>query len=187
MKRLLPGTFFARPALPVARDLLGKYLVRRLGGKTRAYMIVETEAYGGPQDKASHARAGKTKRNWPMFEPGGTIYVYFTYGMHWMLNISTGKHGTPSAVLIRAVQPTDDADTREFNGPAKLTKRLRIDGRVTGKSLGRQAGLWVEDRGVRIRPKDVRRTPRIGVEYAGEWGSKPWRFVVVRSWREAKS
>ena len=174
---MLGRSFFARPALTVARDLLGKYLVRKNGGKQEAYMIVETEAYGGARDKASHARSGKTMRNWPMFEPGGTIYVYLTYGMHWMLNVSTGARGTASAVLIRGLIAESDKG-RMLDGPAKLTKNLRIDGSLTGMPLGKESKLWIEDRGVHLKKRQVSRTARIGVEYAGAWGKKPWRFVA---------
>src|SRR3989344_1000157 len=90
-------------AQTVAHSLLGKYLVRRVNGKTKAYKITETEAYVGPHDKASHAHRGKTKRNEVMFGPPGHWYVYFTYGMHYMLNIVTGRDGYPSAVLIRGI------------------------------------------------------------------------------------
>ena len=140
-------------------------------------MIVETEAYGGPHDEASHARSGKTARNWPMYERGGTIYVYLTYGMHWMLNISTGKQGSTSAVLIRGLRALDDRV--QLDGPARLTKHLHIDKSLTGKVLSKKVGLWAEDRGMRIRGADIRRTPRIGVEYAGDWARKPWRFITI--------
>src|SRR3989338_5802834 len=100
-RKILTRAFFNRPTLKVAEELIGKFLVRKIGRKEVALMIVETEAYGGSRDLASHARSGKTKRNFPMFEEAGTIYVYFTYGMHWMLNIVTGKKEEPAAVLIR--------------------------------------------------------------------------------------
>lgn len=155
----------------VAKELLGKYLVRGGGRTTKAYLIIETEAYDGDGDMACHAARGKTPRNSPMFEHPGTIYVYFTYGMHWMLNIVCREHGFPAAVLIRGVEG--------ITGPARLTKALGIDKQLNGKMLGKETGLWVEDRGA--PPAAGRRiisTPRIGVDYAGQWAKKPWRFVL---------
>ena len=119
---------------------------------------------------ASHARSGRTARNAPMFAEAGTVYVYFTYGMHWMLNIVCRREGYPSAVLIRAVEG--------ISGPARLIRTLQIDKTLNGAKLGKRAGLWVEDRGVRIRPRDINQTPRIGVSYAGIWAKKKWRFVA---------
>src|SRR4051812_3049610 len=102
--RSLKSSFFDRNSIEVSKDLLGKYLVRRIGKKTLIFKIIETEAYEGPDDKASHASRGQTPRNIPMFGNPGTIYVYFTYGMHWMLNIVCGKKGHPAAVLIRGIE-----------------------------------------------------------------------------------
>src|SRR3989344_3170907 len=109
-RKILKSCFFDRSSVIVAKDLLGKYLVR----DGVAYKIIETEAYEGLEDKASHASRGQTLRNTPMFGPPGTIYVYFTYGIHWMLNIVCGKEGYPSAILIRGVEGCI--------GPARLTK-----------------------------------------------------------------
>lgn len=133
-------------------------------------MILETEAYDGPKDKACHARSGRTGRNFPMFERASTIYVYFTYGMHWMLNLVTGVKEYPAAVLIRGVE--------SVNGPGRLTKYFSIDKELNAQKLGKRSGLWVEDRGVVISKKDIKRTGRIGVAYAGIWAKKPYRFVV---------
>ncbi len=180
-KKVLAAEFFDRPTLTVARELIGKYLVRKVGGKaspvgrTRpreiALMIEETEGYDGPKDLACHARSGKTKRNWPMFEKAGTIYVYFTYGMHWMLNLVTGEKEYPAAVLIRGAGGVV--------GPARLTTYLKIDKKLNALTLSKKSGLWVEDRGVIINPRQIKRTPRIGVNYAGSYALKPWRFVLV--------
>src|SRR3990167_9807467 len=139
MARMLGPAFFDRPTLTVAKDLLGKFLVRRVRGKTVALMIVETEAYDGFKDLASHAHRGQTPRNTPMFGKPGTIYVYFTYGMHWMLNLVCGKKEYPAAVLIRGVEGV--------SGPALLTRFLKIDKSLNHKPLGKKTGLWVEDRG----------------------------------------
>ncbi len=194
MKTVLGAEFFDRPALVVAKDLLGKYLVRRVGGKTIALMIVETEGYFGYEDQGSHAHRGQTPRNTPMFGEAGTIYVYFTYGMHWMLNLVVGKHGYPAAVLVRGLEaessrkkvfPSGEiyatpAVTTLFrlDGPAKLTKFLQIDKSLNNLPLGKKAGLWVEDRGVIIPPKLITKTPRVGIPNRGEWTDKPWRFLV---------
>jgi DNA-3-methyladenine glycosylase len=172
MKKVLGPEFFNRPTLTVARELLGKYLVRCFNGKTVALKITETEAYDGFKDLASHARRGKTPRNLPMYAGAGTIYVYFTYGMHWMLNLVCGQPEYPAAVLIRGAG--------EVVGPARLTKALAIDKSLNALKLGTRSGLWVEDRGEAVRPKDIERTPRIGIAYAGEYAHKPWRFVLKR-------
>ncbi len=162
--------FFNRPTLTVARDLLGKYLVREIDGKKVALQINEVEAYDGFRDQASHASRGQTPRNTPMFGKPGTIYVYFTYGMHWMLNITCGEEGYPAAVLIRGAG--------EVVGPARLTKALSIDKTLNTKPLGRKTGLWIEDKGVKPSRKAITRTPRIGVAYAEAWAKKPWRLVL---------
>lgn len=175
-KRLiLPPAFFDRPTLRVARELLGKYLVRRVGSRNIALPITEVEAYVGPEDRASHAsrfwrgspRAarGRTLRNGVMFEGAGTWYVYFTYGMHWMANIVTERRGYPAAILIRGVAG--------ISGPARVAKHFGIDRRFNGRSAFRRTGLWIEDRGLRVSP---RAGTRIGVGYAGAWRNKPWRF-----------
>ncbi len=173
MRERLDSSFFDRKPQIVARDLLGKFLVRRVRGKTTAHMITETEAYDGEHDLACHARSGKTMRNAPMFEEAGTIYVYFTYGMHWMLNLVCREQDYPAAVLIRGVTG--------ITGPARLTKALAIDKALNTRKLGRTSGLWIEDRGIRIPPRHTARTPRIGVDYAGIWAQKPWRFVMKTS------
>lgn len=172
MPRVLPSSFFRRSVLAVAPDLLGKFLVRRVGGETLSVMITEVEAYDGPHDKACHASRGKTPRNAVMFGPSGRWYAYFVYGMHWMLNIVTGEKDYPAAVLIRTAG--------EFTGPAKLTKALRIDRVLNGKPAGKKSGLWIEDRGVKVLPNQMRRTPRIGVAYAGIWAKKHYRFVLSK-------
>jgi DNA-3-methyladenine glycosylase len=166
----LDSAFFRRPAVTVARELLGKYLCRKRGSKIERRMITETEAYIGPQDKASHAHRGKTARNAPMFGDAGVWYVYFVYGMHWLLNVVTGPHDWPAAVLIRGVEGAP--------GPARLTKALGIDRKFNGLAATRATGLWIEDRGVRIAARNIKKTPRIGVDYAGEWAKKPYRYML---------
>ena len=169
MARVLKADFFNRSTPLVARDLIGKFLVRVHDGKKEARMITETEAYHGFRDKASHASRGQTLRNTPMFGRAATIYVYYTYGMHWMLNLVCGAEAFPAAVLIRGVEG--------IKGPARLTKALHIDKRLNGKMLGRKTELWIEDRGVKIAPRSIGRSPRIGIHYAEEWTEKPWRFT----------
>ena len=162
--------FFDRPTLDVARDLLGKYLVRRFeDGEVRALMINEVEAYDGPDDKASHASRGMTARNKTMFGPAGFWYVYFVYGMHWMLNMVTGPKDYPAAVLIRGAGG--------HNGPAKLTKALKIDGKINGLEAIPKNDLWIEDRGIEVKKSHILSLPRVGVSYAGSiWSIKKYRF-----------
>jgi len=169
---ILRRSFFVRPTLLVAKKLLGKYLVHRRGGKNISLMITEVEAYLGLDDKASHASRGKTERNKAMFDEGGRWYVYFTYGMHWMLNIVTGPKDYPAAVLIRG--------TDKVQGPARLTKYLEIDKKLNGKLADIKSGLWIEDRDYKIKPSEIIKTPRIGVDYAQEWAKKPRRFYISR-------
>ena len=171
--QILGKSFFVRPTLTVARELLGKYLVRQRGLKKTSLMITEVEAYDGLNDKASHASRGKTERNKAMFCEGGRWYVYFTYGMHWMLNIVTGPRDYPAAVLIRG--------TDKVTGPARLTKYLKIDKKFNGVLAAQKSGLWIEDRGCKIKPSEIIKTPRIGVDYSGPaWAKKPWRFYILR-------
>ncbi len=178
MRKILDRKFFEQPTLTVARELLGKYLVRKCpstssGRRSRVVtgMITEVEAYDGSNDLASHASRGLTPRTKIMFGPAGHWYVYFTYGMHWMLNIVTGKVGYPAAVLIRAMEGV--------NGPARITKFFKIDKKFNGKPADRRTGLWIEDRGVKIRESRVKRTSRIGVDYAGPvWSKKKYRFML---------
>lgn len=156
----------------MAPDLIGKYLVREIDGVQSAYMITETEAYEGTDDRASHASRGRTKRTEVMFGKAGVWYVYLIYGMYQMLNIVTGDDGYPSAVLVRGVTSA--------NGPGRLTKRLSITGDMNTLPASRASRLWIEDRGEQIYPDKIKKTPRIGVDYAGPvWAQKEWRFVYT--------
>lgn len=167
----LKQAFFSKDAEEAAFLLLGKSLVHKLKAGYRFGIIVETEAYIGRQDKASHAYGGRrTAKTETMFGKAGLAYVYFTYGMHWMLNIVTGKVGDPQAVLIRGL------DT--VSGPGRLTKAFKIDKSLNGEDLVVSDKLWVEDWGFRVPRTAVGRTARIGVDYAGEWKDKPLRFVL---------
>lgn len=171
MRKILTKRFFDRDALVVARELLGKMLVREVRGKRIASMITEVEAYDGPTDLASHAHHGKTARNEIMFGPAGNWYVYLVYGMHEMLNIVTGPVEYPAAVLIRG--------TQDATGPGKLTKYFKVTRAQNKKTAAPKSGLWVEDHGVRIPAKQIMCTPRVGVSYAGEvWAGKKYRFVL---------
>jgi DNA-3-methyladenine glycosylase len=167
----LAADFFDRSADRVARDLLGAWLVvRGADGETTRHVVVETEAYLGAHDLACHGSKGMTKRNATMFGPAGRWYVYLCYGMHWMLNIVTGDEGQPAAVLIRGVGG--------HLGPGRVTKALGIDRSLDGRPATPRGGFWFEASGVRVPPRLVKRTPRIGVGYAGAWAEKPLRFVV---------
>ncbi|MDA2922123.1 DNA-3-methyladenine glycosylase [Patescibacteria group bacterium AH-259-L07] len=156
--------------MKVAKALLGKFLVRRYYGKEISLMITEVEAYDGFKDKASHASYGRTERNKIMFEGPGIWYVYFIYGTHWMLNIVTGKKNYPAAVLIRG--------SKQMHGPGRITKYLHIDKRFNGLPTNKDAGLWIEDRGIKIKRTQIQARPRIGVDYAGMWAYKPYRFRI---------
>lgn len=185
MGKILTSQYFrSRNTVKIAKSLLGKFLVRRHHGRTKAYLITEVEAYDGFKDKASHAHRGKTKRNKVMFGSAGHWYVYFTYGMHWMLNIVTGPKDYPAAILIRGLRPIRPIRPigpigSDLNGPARLTKALKIDKNLNGKLAIPKSGLWIEDRGVKIKPGQIKTAPRVGVAYAGPvWSRKKWRFYL---------
>lgn len=169
---------FNRPTLQVARDLLGKFLVRNEPGRRLEAMITEVEAYKGPRDLASHARRGRrTPRVEPLYAEGGTVYVYFIYGMHWMLNFSTAGEGKPEAVLVRGVF-AESTGTRII-GPARVTRHLGIDRDLDGVDATCSERLWVEDRGVPVSASRIHTGPRIGIDYAGPyWAARPWRFWI---------
>lgn len=170
MRKILRREFFERSALLVAPDLLGKFLVRENHGKETALLISEVEAYDGFKDRASHASRGKTERNKIMFGEAGRWYVYFTYGIHWMLNIVTSPAGYPAAVLIRG--------SKEIIGPARITKFLGVNKKLNGLLANRENGLWIEDRGIKVALSAIKKSKRIGVAYAGKWADKPYRFKI---------
>lgn len=194
----LPVSFYNRPTLTVARELLGCRLVRILDGERLSGLITETEAYIGETDLACHAKAGKTRRTQVMYGPPGRAYVYFTYGMHWLLNAVTEAEGFPAAVLIRAVVIEQRRDiqmetglsvarSRRGNvparhltdGPAKLTLAFGIDSRHNNIDLtSTDSGLWIEP-GIEIPDSRVTNSPRVGLYSVPEpWKSMPWRFKV---------
>lgn len=173
MRKILKKDFFERDTLTVARELLGKYLVRTWRGSEYAYLITEVEAYDGFADKASHAHRGETARNAPMFGLARIWYVYLVYGMYNMLNIVTGQRGYPAAVLIRGVW--------EVAGPGRLTRKLHITRTFNALPASRRSGLWIEDWGFVVKDGDIERTPRIGVAYAcPTWARKKYRFVLKK-------
>lgn len=166
--KVFTATFFDRPAEKVAHGLIGCRLHWKDGDQTHSCIITETEAYIGPHDLASHAFKGRTQRNEAMFGPAGTFYVYFVYGVHWMLNVVTGPIGYPAAVLIRGLDG--------IVGPARLTKALGINRDLNGKDASEETGVWF-GKGTRPPCTQIIHSARIGVNYAGpEWSSKPYRF-----------
>ena len=190
MPELLTPSFFEREVVEVARALLGMRLVRLLDGQRLGGIIVEAEAYRGEEDLACHASHGRTPRTAVMYGPPGRAYVYFTYGMHWMLNCVAAPEGFPAAVLLRAIQPLEGLETIASrragrlqaiwtDGPGKLTLALGIDGRLNGVDLTtREGGLWIEE-GEPVPDEQVMIGPRVGINGVPEpWLSKPWRFRV---------
>lgn len=167
---ILSADFCNREADKVAKELLGKYLVRRVKNKETRYKIVETEAYLGAHDKACHAHKGRTKRTEVMFGEAGHWYVYLCYGMHEMLNLVTGPKDHPAAVLIRGVEG--------ISGPGRVTKALGIGRELNSKPASEASELWIEDRGEKIQSKYIEVTSRIGIDYAEEWVNKPLRFIL---------
>ena len=177
---VLSRSFYERTALRVARDLLGKVLVHEGREGRREARIVETEAYVGEHDLACHAAKGRTARTEVMFGPAGMAYVYFVYGMHFCFNVVTGKEGVAAAVLVRGVEPLRGIPPGvRTDGPARLTRALLIGPEENGVDLTSSA-LAIHD-GPEVSRRSVRRGPRVGVEYAGAWASRPFRFWVDRS------
>jgi DNA-3-methyladenine glycosylase len=173
---ILPQSYFNRPTLVVARSLIGKYLIRENGKGTIAGKIIEVEAYIGAEDKACHASKGRTARTEVLFGPPGMAYVYLIYGMYDMLNVVTERLEVPAAVLVRAIE----VDGRLIDGPGKLCRALEIDRSLHRLDLTQGQSLWFEDRGSRVSRKQVGTFPRIGVDYAGAWAKKPWRFRLIQ-------
>lgn len=194
---VVPRPVFDRPVLEAARDLLGMILVRLLSAASSgepvrlAGRIVEVEAYDGQGDLACHASKGRTPRTDPMFGEAGHAYIYLVYGMHSCLNVVTGPPGYPAAVLLRAVEPLQGGeamhrpDRRQSietvaSGPGRLTRAFHIDRALNRIDLCRPGELFLEH-GEPVADRLVRRGPRIGVDYAGAWARKPWRFGVTGS------
>lgn len=187
---ILPRSFYNRPTLTVARELIGARLVRVLDGVKLVGLITETEAYISEKDLACHAKAGLTPRTAPMYGKPGHAYVYFTYGNHWMLNVVTEREGFPAAVLLRAIQPIEGVEVmsarrqgRDTFGPGKICQAMGISKSENQVDLTRTAsGLWIEA-GHFIPNKNVTKCPRVGLNNTPEpWLSKPWRFKV-KDWK----
>jgi DNA-3-methyladenine glycosylase len=191
----LPLSFYRRPdVVAISRELLGMHLLVRVPGEgITGGRIVETEAYAGPDDRASHAYGNRrTARTEVMFRAGGVAYVFLCYGMHAMLNVVTGRMGVPHAILIRALEPTHGTarmlarrgrksiDRGLTGGPGRLACALGVDTSWTGVSLVGNR-IWIEDRGDRAQPSDIVASPRVGVDYAGADARIPWRFRIGNS------
>lgn len=173
--RKLSRSFYARDAAVVAQALLGKYLVHKTGGTRRVGRIVEVEAYLGPHDKAAHSSRGLTERTRVMFGPPGHAYVYLIYGMHWCMNVVTGREGTAAAVLLRALEPVENIVERT-QGPGLLCRAMQIDRRHYAHDL-LSDDLHIATSG-RREPIVIVRRPRIGVSYAGHWARRLLRFYI---------
>ena len=190
----LPADFYQREdVLAISQDLLGKVLCTQFDGNLTSGIIVETEAYAGVTDQASHAYGGRrTKRTETMYAKGGSAYVYLCYGIHHLFNIVTNKENIPHAVLIRAIQPRDGIeimlqrrnkkkiDHTLTSGPGSLTRALGITVKNSGTFLVDNL-IWLEDQNINYTNQDILATPRVGVQYAGKDAQNPWRFQVENS------
>jgi DNA-3-methyladenine glycosylase len=186
----LPREFYTRPnVLTVARDLLGKLLVVPTNdGERVSGMIVEVEAYRGPDDRASHAYGGRrTKRTETMYQQGGLAYVYFVYGMYYQFNVVSNIADVPHAILVRALEPVEGIDVMRWrrrshpdhnltNGPGKLCLAMGIDRELDKADLLGDR-VWLEEF-QKVKPAQIAKGPRIGIDYAEEWIEKPWRFWI---------
>lgn len=193
-RRLRPRFYRRDDVLAVARDLLGKVLCSSIDGRLTKAILIETEAYAGPGDRASHAWGGRrTGRTEPMFAPGGHAYVYLCYGIHHLFNVVSGGRDVPHAILVRAGVPLAGlstmlerrgkprADRTLMAGPGTLAQALGIRTRHSGLSLTSAAGrdcLWIEDHGFAVAADEILRGPRVGVDYAGADAALPYRFRI---------
>ncbi|MFC0517928.1 DNA-3-methyladenine glycosylase [Mucilaginibacter angelicae] len=187
----LPESYYlGNDVVSISKDLLGKYLFTCIDGITTGGYIVETEAYNGVIDKASHAFGNRiTPRTKTMFMQGGIAYVYLCYGIHEMFNIVTSVEGHPQAILIRAIQPTEGIEAMQVrrnmpvlkpnitSGPGSVAKALGISRNINAFSL-QSDSIWLEDRGLRFSDDEIKAGPRIGVAYAAEDALLPYRFYV---------
>lgn len=192
---VLPDHFYQRDdVVQISRDLLGKVLCTEIEDSVlTAGIITETEAYRGRDDKACHAHGKRTKRTEIMYHEGGKAYVYLCYGIHHLFNIVTNTEGVADAILIRAIKPVeggelmlkrrgkDQVKPELTAGPGRLSQSLGITTEYYGLDLTAKNSIWVEDRGHAVEPKDIKITPRIGVDYAGEDAKRPWRFFLKDS------
>jgi len=178
MSSKLSREFYLQDTLTVARSLIGMHLVHRVQDVLRIGRIVETEAYLGPEDQAAHSARGQTPRNAAMFGPPGHAYVYLIYGMWHCMNVVTREAGVPHAVLIRAVEPVNHPGAKT-HGPGLLCRALEIDRSLNGTDL-RSDTLWIEAPPQPINVQ-IAAAARIGIDYAGDWAGKPWRFYDRQS------
>jgi DNA-3-methyladenine glycosylase len=190
MPKLKRYYYHQEDVVAVARDLLGKTLCTRIGGKVTCGIITETEAYAGVGDKASHAFGGRrTARNEVMYGKGGIGYVYLCYGLHHLFNVVTNKARVPHAVLIRAIRPTVGIETilrrrkqkalakNTAGGPGTVSQALGITTRLNGEDLTGDR-IWLEDTGIKVREEQVVAGPRVGIDYAGDDAKLPYRFIL---------
>ncbi|MDR0294782.1 MAG: DNA-3-methyladenine glycosylase [Prevotellaceae bacterium] len=190
MPKLSQSFYTRKDVVKISKELLGKVLCSCIDGRLTEAVIVETEAYAGVTDKASHAYGGRrTKRTEVMFWQGGCAYIYLCYGMYSLFNVVTHTEGTPHAVLVRGAIPLTGIDTmlqrtgkqkvnkNSLIGPGKLSKALGLHFSFTGTPLGGDL-IWIEDRGINVPAKTIKATQRIGVDYAGEDALLPYRFTT---------
>ena len=191
MYKKLDLDFYLRDdVIRISKELLGKFLFSKSDGIITGGMIVETEAYKGIKDKASHAFNNKiTSKNKAMYNNGGVSYVYLCYGLHYLFNIVTNKQTIPDAILIRAIEPTKGIkqiisrrkiSSNEYNltnGPGKLSQALNITKIDNGKCLV-NSKIWLEDRKIKIKDSMIHKTERIGIDFSEEYANKKWRFYI---------
>ncbi|MCR8556782.1 DNA-3-methyladenine glycosylase [Mucilaginibacter sp. BJC16-A38] len=187
----LPESYYHNPdVVALSKDLIGKYLFTRIDGITTGGYIVETEAYNGIIDRASHAFGNRrTTRTSIMFQKGGIAYVYLCYGIHEMFNIVTNIEGVPHAILVRAINPTDGIEAMQARrnmpllkptitmGPGSVAKALGISRAINAYSLQSDT-IWIEDKGLSLADEEIAAVPRVGVDYAGDDALLPYRFFV---------
>jgi len=182
--------FLQTDVLQICRDLLGKYLFTQRDGQIAGGIITEVEAYKGTDDRGSHAFGGRrTQRNEMMYHEGGVVYMYLCYGMHAMLNFVTNREGIPDAILVRSIYPTHGEELMLMrtgkprisyavtDGPGKVSKALGLTVADNGCSIT-YPEIWIEDRGIIVDDNMIAKTPRIGIDYAGEDAMLPYRFVL---------
>ncbi|MCK5084482.1 MAG: DNA-3-methyladenine glycosylase [Candidatus Pacebacteria bacterium] len=182
--KILNKQFYTQSTTEIAKQLLGKFLCRKINGKIYIGKIVETEAYLGKKDLACHTSKGKTKRNEVMFGSAGHAYIYFIYGMYHCFNVVTEEENNPCAVLVRALEPINIPRRRNTrfcipttNGPAKLCREFQVDKKLNGHNLTLGEKLWIEN-GDTIKPNQIKRSKRVGVDYAGIWKDRLLRFYI---------
>ena len=193
MNPLSPDFYLREDALEISQDLLGKVLMTNINGIITGGIITETEAYMGPEDRASHAYGGRrTKRNEMMYHQGGIAYVYLIYGIHAMFNVVTNSSEIPHAILIRAIKPLygiehmlkrrgkNEITPSLAGGPGTLAQALGIHTMHNGLTL-KGPHIWLEDQDIEVDKRKIIKGPRVGIDYAGEHALLPWRFCMGKS------